>query len=184
MVPGGGWSISTAGGFPSAHRVRRDWRDGAGRGWFLQHSHPHTHPRSHSLSTAVGGPPFSKGTESAYELAEVRLGGGLTRHDLSIAQLGPRTSTGLASFLLASGAQLHDLHSRLILDHPHGQADQLHKCGWGVGRSAAWAGDPGVPGSAVRGRRGASRSLPAHPRPPGASWRTGVPGGCLTATCA
>ena len=31
-------------------------------------------------------------------------------------------------FMLAASGQLHDLHSKLRLDHPAGQATQLHKC--------------------------------------------------------
>ncbi len=34
----------------------------------------------------------------------------------------------MASFLLCGAGQLHDLHSRLVLDHPDGSASQLHKC--------------------------------------------------------
>ncbi len=33
----------------------------------------------------------------------------------------------MRSFLLCGDAQLHDLHSKLKLDHPHGEANQLHK---------------------------------------------------------
>lgn len=31
------------------------------------------------------------------------------------------------SFLLCGDRQLHDLHSKLKLDHPNGEAEQLHK---------------------------------------------------------
>lgn len=31
-------------------------------------------------------------------------------------------------FLIAGASQLHDLHSKLQLDHPRGVAQQLHKC--------------------------------------------------------
>ena len=31
-------------------------------------------------------------------------------------------------FLLCGAAQLSDLHTKLTLDHPRGEADQLHKC--------------------------------------------------------
>lgn len=56
------------------------------------------------------------------------MGGSLTRHDLGINQQGPDTVTTLKHFLLAGAGQLQDLHSKLNLDHPRGQADQLHKC--------------------------------------------------------
>ncbi len=42
-------------------------------------------------------------------------------------QGGEATETTLRSFLLAGEAQLHDLHSKLHLQHPHGVAAQLHK---------------------------------------------------------
>lgn len=50
------------------------------------------------------------------------------RHDVSIRQLGPRTRTALKHFVLCGADQLHDLHTSLVLDHPDGQAEQLHKC--------------------------------------------------------
>ncbi len=69
-----------------------------------------------------------QGEGSTYELVEVRVGGGLSRHDLSIQQGGPDTITRLRHFLLAGAGQLQDLHSKLGLHHPRGEADQLHKC--------------------------------------------------------
>jgi Fe-S cluster assembly protein SufD len=65
---------------------------------------------------------------SSYELVEARLGGSLTRHDVGITQAGPDTVTSMRHFLLAGAGQLQDLHTKLALDHPRGQADQLHKC--------------------------------------------------------
>lgn len=65
---------------------------------------------------------------SSYSLVEARAGGGLVRHDLGIAQGGPETTTRMRHFLLAGADQLQDLHSKLVLDHPRGEADQLHKC--------------------------------------------------------
>lgn len=58
---------------------------------------------------------------------QVSVGGTTTRHDVSVEQLGERTHTNMRSFLLCGDSQLHDLHSKLKLDHPHGEADQLHK---------------------------------------------------------
>lgn len=66
--------------------------------------------------------------KSAYSLTEVRLGGVLTRHDVNIVQLGPETSTTMRHFALCAREELHDLHTQLVLDHPSGVADQLHKC--------------------------------------------------------
>lgn len=36
-------------------------------------------------------------------------------------------AAGLRSFLVCGEGQLQDLHSKLRLDHPHGEASQLHK---------------------------------------------------------
>lgn len=78
---------------------------------------------AHAKATLV-----NQGTESSYSLTEVRVGGRLTRHDLSIEQLGEATQSQMRSFLLCGDSQLHDLHSKLRLDHPGGEANQLHKC--------------------------------------------------------
>jgi hypothetical protein len=43
-------------------------------------------------------------------------------------QTGPETSTEMGSFLLCGDEQLHDLHSKLRMEHPGGTANQLHKC--------------------------------------------------------
>jgi hypothetical protein len=51
-----------------------------------------------------------------------------TTHSFSSMQLGEETSTLLRHFLLVGDAQLADLHSKLVLDHPRGEASQLHKC--------------------------------------------------------
>ena len=78
---------------------------------------------AHFKSTLV-----NQGQESVYGLTEARLGGALTRHDLGIDQLGASTDSAMRSFLLAGESQLHDLHSKIKLDHPEGKAEQLHKC--------------------------------------------------------
>jgi Fe-S cluster assembly protein SufD len=50
------------------------------------------------------------------------------RHDVHIAQQGSATETYMKHFLLCGENQLHDLHTKLLLDHPDGIAQQLHKC--------------------------------------------------------
>eukprot|EP00850_Spirogloea_muscicola_P011335 SM000070S21301 [mRNA] locus=s70:127832:130402:- [translate_table: standard] len=65
---------------------------------------------------------------SHYAVVEAGVGGRLARHQLNIAQAGPDTLTELDAFFLAGRAQLHDLHSSLVLDHPRGRTRQLHKC--------------------------------------------------------
>jgi hypothetical protein len=68
-------------------------------------------------------------TTSKYEFVEVSTGAKLNRHNLHIEQLGPETETELSTLHLTSqNKQIHDLHSRLILDHPRGFSRQLHKC--------------------------------------------------------
>lgn len=66
--------------------------------------------------------------ESEYSLAEVNVGGAVGRHDLTVTQLGPRTSTNLSCFNLAGAGQCLDLHSAVTLDHEEGKTDQVHKC--------------------------------------------------------
>lgn len=70
----------------------------------------------------------NQGRESSYTMTELRVGGRLSRHDVSIEQLGEATQSQMRSFLLCGDSQLHDLHSKLKLDHPRGEASQLHKC--------------------------------------------------------
>ena len=70
----------------------------------------------------------NQGKESQYSLTEAQIGGSLSRHDLGVDQLGDTTQTTMKSFLLAGQGQLHDLHSKLKLDHPDGTAEQIHKC--------------------------------------------------------
>ncbi|EFJ51036.1 iron-sulfur cluster assembly protein [Volvox carteri f. nagariensis] len=65
---------------------------------------------------------------SRYTVTEASVGAAIARHDLTILQGGPETHTEMGHFLLCGPNQLHDLHSRLQLDHPHGTANQLHKC--------------------------------------------------------
>mmetsp|Transcript_6263 Transcript_6263/g.17524 ORF Transcript_6263/g.17524 Transcript_6263/m.17524 type:complete len:248 (-) Transcript_6263:128-871(-) len=88
---------------------------------FLQMSNPGA--GTHTKLTCV-----RQATKSSYTLLESRLGGILTRHDVQIEQLGSDTNTTMRHFVLCAKQQLHDLHTKLILDHPNGVADQLHKC--------------------------------------------------------
>lgn len=45
-----------------------------------------------------------------------------------LVQVGAATTTVLRAFTVCGEGQLHDLHSKLHLEHPEGQANQLHKC--------------------------------------------------------
>ncbi|CAD6239421.1 unnamed protein product [Miscanthus lutarioriparius] len=77
----------------------------------------------------LNGQSVKQDTTSKYEFVEVSTGAKLNRHNLHIEQLGPETETELSTLHLTSqNKQIHDLHSRLILDHPRGFSRQLHKC--------------------------------------------------------
>ena len=34
----------------------------------------------------------------------------------------------MGAFLLCGASQTHDLHTKLVMEHPRGTANQLHKC--------------------------------------------------------
>lgn len=65
---------------------------------------------------------------SKYEHIEVSTGGKLSRHNIHIQQVGPDTVTELSAFHMCVADQTQDLHSRLVLDHPRGVSQQIHKC--------------------------------------------------------
>lgn len=64
---------------------------------------------------------------SVYRLGEMGLGASLARHDLSIDTKGPNTETMLRAIYLTGENQLHDLHSKLWINHEEAKGDQLHK---------------------------------------------------------
>lgn len=66
--------------------------------------------------------------ESKYTGNAISLGAQLSRHNLEIRQLGEATETYLNGLSAIAGRQIADTHSTLHLAHPHGIADQLHKC--------------------------------------------------------
>ncbi|KAL3360360.1 hypothetical protein AABB24_013674 [Solanum stoloniferum] len=65
---------------------------------------------------------------SKYEHIEVSTGGKLSRHNIHIQQVGPDTVTELSTFHMCISDQTQDLHSKLVLDHPRGVSQQIHKC--------------------------------------------------------
>ncbi|KAF9591507.1 hypothetical protein IFM89_004561, partial [Coptis chinensis] len=67
-------------------------------------------------------------TSSTYKLVEISTGGKLSRHNLHVQQVGGETITELSALHLCLHEQTQDLHSRLVLDHPRGTSQQLHKC--------------------------------------------------------
>ncbi|KAB5573903.1 hypothetical protein DKX38_001097 [Salix brachista] len=89
----------------------------------------HSYVQRQSLNSAhIKWTAVRQEAASTYELVEVSTGGKLSRHNLHVQQLGPDTATELSTFHLSVGDQTQDLHSRLILDHPRGHSQQLHKC--------------------------------------------------------
>ena len=77
----------------------------------------------HIAKTAV-----SQAKDSRYSCHGVSLGSKLSRHNLEVFQTGEGTKTTLNGLALISGEQTADTHSAIVLEHPHGSADQLHKC--------------------------------------------------------
>ncbi len=65
-----------------------------------QSRHHHTHTHTHACK------------------GHVCVLGCLCRHDVGITQAGPETNTDMGHFILAGPNQLHDLHTKLALDHP------------------------------------------------------------------
>ena len=45
-----------------------------------------------------------------------------------VLQLGEETFTCMRHFVLSGPGQVHDVHTKLRLQHPRGEATQLHKC--------------------------------------------------------
>lgn len=89
----------------------------------------HSYIQNQSLNAAhVKWTSVTQESASSYELVEISMGGKLSRHNLHIQQLGPDTSTDLSTFHLSTSDQTQDLHTSLVLDHPRGTSNQLHKC--------------------------------------------------------
>ena len=92
----------------------------------LNHSYVELEPRGtwHAKETLV-----DQAEGSSYRLTEARAGGAaaISRADVDVRQLGPSTSTSMRSFILAGEDQLVDLHTRLSMEFPEGEAEQLHK---------------------------------------------------------
>lgn len=89
----------------------------------------HSYIQSQSMNAAhIKWTLVQQESASTYELVEVSTGGKLSRHNLHVQQVGPDTMTELSTFHLSVGDQTQDLHSRVVLDHPRGVSQQLHKC--------------------------------------------------------
>jgi SUF system FeS cluster assembly, SufBD len=73
-------------------------------------------------------------------------------------QVGPDTTTEMRHFLLCGEEQLHDLHSKLHLLHPRGEANQLHKC-----IVAAGSGNPPLKKNSKMKIKKQATLCPCHP---------------------
>jgi Fe-S cluster assembly protein SufD len=76
----------------------------------------------HISKTAV-----SQAKSSRYIGHAVSLGAKLSRHEVDINQTGEATETTLNSLTSIEQQQLADTHSNLLLNHPHGTLNQIHK---------------------------------------------------------
>ncbi|MCP2730685.1 Fe-S cluster assembly protein SufD [Limnofasciculus baicalensis] len=76
----------------------------------------------------IGKTAVSQARNSRYTCNAISLGAKLSRHNLEIWQTGEATETILNGLTMVGGEQLADTHSSVMLNHPHGITNQLHKC--------------------------------------------------------
>ncbi len=76
----------------------------------------------------IGKTAVSQAKNSRYTCNAISLGAKLSRHNLEIWQQGESTETFLNGLTMVGGQQLADTHSSVMLNHPHGITNQLHKC--------------------------------------------------------
>ncbi|KAL2901472.1 Protein ABCI7 chloroplastic [Bienertia sinuspersici] len=89
----------------------------------------HSYIQTQSLGAAnIKWTSVRQDSGSTYKLVEFSSGGKLSRHNLHVQQVGPDTVTELSTLHLSINDQTQDLHSSLVLDHPRGYTNQLHKC--------------------------------------------------------
>ncbi|XP_057520331.1 protein ABCI7, chloroplastic [Amaranthus tricolor] len=89
----------------------------------------HSYVQTQSLGAAhIKWTSIRQESASTYKLVEFSSGGKLSRHNLHVQQVGPDTVTELSTLHLSINDQTQDLHSSLVLDHPRGYTNQLHKC--------------------------------------------------------
>jgi Fe-S cluster assembly protein SufD len=89
----------------------------------------HIHIQDQNLKAFhIGKTAVSQAQDSQYHGYAVSLGSQLSRHNWEIFQGGKQTTTNLNGLAIIGSAQVADTHSKIALNHPHGQAKQLHKC--------------------------------------------------------
>ena len=76
----------------------------------------------------IGKTAVVQGRDSRYHCTNISLGARISRHNLGVTQTGPQTETTLNGLSAIADTQLADTHSVISFNHPHGSADQRHKC--------------------------------------------------------
>ncbi|MDB9528718.1 Fe-S cluster assembly protein SufD [Oscillatoria sp. CS-180] len=76
----------------------------------------------------IGKTVVTQDRDSRYTLIPITLGARLSRHHLEVYQSGPQTDTNLYGLTAIANTQLADTHSLIAMSHPHGTAEQIHKC--------------------------------------------------------
>lgn len=76
----------------------------------------------------IGKTVVVQGRDSRYHCTPISLGARISRHNLGVTQAGPQTETTLNGLCAIADTQLADTHSLIHFNHPHGSADQRHKC--------------------------------------------------------
>ncbi|NER80218.1 MAG: Fe-S cluster assembly protein SufD, partial [Leptolyngbya sp. SIO1D8] len=76
----------------------------------------------------LGKTTVTQGRDSRYASTAITLGARLSRHTVEVYQTGAQTDTKLYGLTAIADTQLADTHSLIAFNHPHGTAEQLHKC--------------------------------------------------------
>ncbi len=76
----------------------------------------------------IGKTAVSQAQDSQYHGYSISLGSHLSRHNWEVFQGGKQTTTILNGLAMIGDTQVADTHSKIALNHPHGQTNQLHKC--------------------------------------------------------
>jgi Fe-S cluster assembly protein SufD len=76
----------------------------------------------------IGKTAITQAQDSRYTTISLTEGARVSRHNLEVYQTGAQTATNLYGLSEIAHSQLADTHSLIALSHPHGTAEQLHKC--------------------------------------------------------
>lgn len=101
--------------------------------------------RQGSSDYTIAKTAIAQDRDSRYTCNDINLGSQLSRHNLEIYQTGSATETHINSLTAISANQVADTHSGIFLNHPHGIANQLHKCIIGDRARAVFNGKIFVP---------------------------------------